>query len=273
MRQHGKLGRKPGRSLPEGTLQLENYLTAPLPLWDGVDDFTSDVKAWGMLGNDYYGDCGFAGKVHLDMANSWTAQEQPAGNIANANVWPTYNQVVTAYFTYEGSPRPDDPAWNEENGYDNGVDLGEVLKYWMEHPLAGLKPIGGYAQFNVDNGPLFQSCVHAFGGIYAGVLISPEAMQEFDDEQPWTSTATDWEGGHCIPVLARNSLYGKAITWGSVQEFSWEWWRTCREEAFVVFTPEQMEAPGGIFNGVNVAQLKADLAAVAASPVPVPQQD
>ena len=260
VRTPGKLGRKPGRSLPVGTLQLEDYLTSdPLPPWGSnqASDFTSAVKSWGILGNDDYGDCGFAAKVHLDMANSWTAKEQPAGNISDTAVWPTYDQVVTAYFTYEGSPggKPDPQ-------FDNGVALADVLKYWMTNPLANLKPIGGYAQFDVTNGPLFQSAIQAFGGVYVGILVSNEAMSQFSAGQPWTSTATDWDGGHCVPILMRNSAYGKCITWGQIQQFSWGWWRTAREEAYVVFSQEMMNAPGGVWNGVNVSKLKADIGAL-----------
>lgn len=264
LRKPGKLGRKPGRSLPAGTLQLENYFTDyytedPLPAWNSnqPSDYTSGVEQWGILGNDDYGDCGFAARVHLEEANAWTGKEQPVGNISDTAVWPTYDQVVTAYFTYEGSPGGEP---NPE--YDNGVELSAVLQYWMTNPLSTLKPIGGYAQFDVTNGPLFQSCIHLFGGVYVGILVSSEAMDEFSNGQPWTSTATDWEGGHCVPILMRNTLYGRCITWGVQQEFSWPWWRVSREEGYVVFSEEMMNAPGGVWNGINVAKLKTDIQAL-----------
>lgn len=254
-RQAGQLGRKMGVSEIGSQVKLEDYLEAPLPVFYGAQDYTSGVKAWGMLGNDTYGDCGFAGRVHLDMANAWTAKEQAAGNIA-AKSWPTAAEVVKAYLAYD-------------DGQDNGVDLGEVLLFWLTNPLANLKPIGGFAQVSVCE-PAFSSALHVFGGLYTGINLSQEAMDEFEEGEPWSSTATDWIGGHCVPVLALPdtakapdvSGFGRAITWAEDQMFSWPWWQASREEAYVVLTPEQVEAPSGVFNGVNVAKLKADIKAL-----------
>jgi hypothetical protein len=247
-----KLGRKMGRSLPEDVLRLTDYLVDPLPVWDGSDNFTSGITDWGMLGNGPdplvtnqgpgfggVGDCGPVGDYHYNLANAATAKEtQPSigGQVPN--------EIVAEYLAYDG-------------GQDNGVDLAGWLTYRLTHTLAGLPVIGGFAQVS-DSGAEFQSALHVFAGIYAGILISQEAYDQYPDA--WTSTATDWIGGHCVPILARNADNGVCVTWGTQQRFSWPWWRVAREEAFVIFTPEQMNAPGGVFQGVKVAQLKADLA-------------
>ena len=247
-RHAGKLGRKLGVSEIGSQFKLTDYLVDPLPLHNEPVDFTSGVTQWGMLGNDSLGDCGFAGKVHLDMANAWTAKEQPVGNITDTSVWPTAAQVSAAYLAYD-------------NGQDEGVDLGQVLLYWLTNPLANLAPIGGFAQVQC-HGNEYESAMAIFGGLYTGIAVSQEMMDEFEEGHPWTSTATDWIGGHCVPHLARNAQWGRAITWGADQLFSWANWKACAQEAYVVFTPEQMEAPGGVFNGVNVSQLKADITAL-----------
>lgn len=252
-RHAGKLGRQLGVSEIGSQVKLESYIKNPLPPFTASQDYTSGVTQWGMLGNDTYGDCGFAGKVHLDMANAWTAKEQPVGNVADTAVWPTADEVVRAYLTYD-------------NGQDVGVDLGQVLLYWLHNPLANLKPIGGFAQVSVSE-PGFSAALHAFGALYTGIAVSQECMDEFQEGLPWTSTATDWIGGHCVPVLALPDTskaphvpgFGRAITWGADQLFSWHWWQTARQEAYVVLTPEQMATPGGVFNGIDVAQLKADI--------------
>jgi hypothetical protein len=251
-RQPGLYGRKMGVSEIGSQFPLESYLTAPLPLFTGAQDFTSGVAQWGMLGNDTEGDCPFAGRVHYDMGNAWLAKEEPVGNIA-ASCWPTAAQVVAAYLKYD-------------KGQDVGCDLGEVLVYWLTNPLANLKPIGGFAQVSVCE-PQFSSALHVFGGLYTGENISQEAEDQFSAGEPWTSTATDWVGGHCTDTLALPDTskapdvpgFGRLITWGADQLFSWPWWQASREEAYVIFTREQMAAPDGIFNGVNVAQLKVDI--------------
>jgi hypothetical protein len=242
-RKAGRLGRKLGVSEVGSQIKLADYLVDPLPVHNAASDFTSGVSDWGMLGNDQYGDCGFAGRVHLDMANSWTAKERAVGDLT---LWPQTADVVSAYLAYN-------------KGQDVGVDLGEVLAYWTQNPLGSLPAIGGFAQIDVHNGAEYQSAMALFGGLYTGIAVSKEAMTEFEAGQPWTSTATDWEGGHCVPHLARNATWGRCITWGADQLFSWDWWHAAREEAYVVLTQEIMNATGGIFNGVNVAQLKADI--------------
>lgn len=252
-RHAGKLGRRMGVSEIGSQFKLEDYIANPLPVNTTACDFTSQVAQWGILGNDYYGDCGFAGRVHYDMANAWTAKEQPAGNITDTAVWPTYAEVVNAYLAYD-------------NGQDIGVDLGEVLLFWLTNPLANLKPIGGFAQVSVSE-PGYSSALHVFGALYDGHLVSQEAMDEYEAGEPWTSTATDWVGGHCTPTLALPDTthaphvpgFGRKVTWGTDQLFSWPWWQTCREESYVIFTQEQAEAPGGVYNEVQVAALKADI--------------
>ncbi|MCU1493388.1 MAG: hypothetical protein JWO62_1152 [Acidimicrobiaceae bacterium] len=250
----GKFGRKPGVSDAGSQFPLRSYLVDPLPLHPDPDDFTSAVAQWGMLGNDTYGACGPCGDVHLNMANAWTAAEQTPGDIADPR-WPTTAQVEAAYFAFgismgEPGPQP-----------DSGVDLGQWLLWRMKNSIGPIPPIGGFAQ--VDNGgDEYAAALHAFGGLFTGQMISPEAQQEYEAGQPFTSTATDWVGGHCTAHLARNATWGRLITWGSDQLFSWPWWQAAREEAYVIFTPEQMAAPGGVFNGVNVAQLKADISAL-----------
>ena len=242
-RQHGKLGRKPGVSELGSQFKLSDYLTDPLPPWDDPDDFTGNRAAWGMAGNDTYGDCGVAGDYHKAMADASTAGEtappQPDdGTDVEA-------QIVAEYLAYD-------------DGQDEGVDLGQWLLYRTTHTLAGLPKIGGFAQVN-DFGAEYQSAFHLFGGLYTGILVNQEMMNEFNDDKPWTSTDTDWVGGHCVPHLARDTAQGKCITWGAVQAFSWENWRATREEAYVILTEEIAESPGGVFHGIQVGQLAADI--------------
>jgi hypothetical protein len=169
-------------------------------------------------------------------------------------VWPTGNQVGNAYLAYN-------------NGQDNGVDLGAWLLYRCTHSIGPLPPIGGFAQITLAE---LDQALAVSGAVYSGVNISQEAMNEYNAGQPFSSLATDWIGGHCVPILYTDSTQGKCITWGTPQAFSWAWWEACAEEAYIIFTPEQMAAPGGIFNGVNVAQLAADIKALGGTIAPPP---
>ena len=253
------LGRTPGVSAP-GRLMLTNYMEEPLPVWNGNDDFTINakgqtIKDYGMLGNGPdplvtnqgpgfvgAGDCGLASDYHTNMINALTAFEAippVSGQVPN--------EVVAEYFVYDG-------------GQDNGVDLWSWLTYRLTHTLAGLPKLAGIAQVN-PHGQEFQAAIHLFGVGYAGILVSSEAMNQAENDPPqhWTSLATDWIGGHAVPIVARNASIGKCITWGFVQEFSWPWWKVAAEEMFVILSPEIMATPGGVYHGVAVAKLKEDI--------------
>lgn len=247
-RRAGRLGRKPGVSDLGSHLKLTDYLVNPFPADDGSPvDFTSGVVDWGMLGNDQYGDCGVAADVHVNMANAWSALEQRPGNIAST-VWPTSAETVAAYLTYTG-------------GQDSGVDLGEWLLYRMTHGIGPLGPIGGFAQVAIG-GQEYEGALRAFKALYSGINVSQDLMDEFDAGQPWTSTSTDWIGGHAVPHLARNEKWGRLITWGADELFDWTCWHAIRSEAYVILTPAQMDSPGGLFGNISVAKLKEDLKAL-----------
>ena len=243
-RKVGLLGRKPGVSEIGSRFKLADYLVDPLPIWRGNDDFTVGLPAdLGMCGNATYGDCGPAGDYHLGFANAHTAGE-PLPPVPDDGSQ-AEQEVVDEYLSYD-------------NGQDEGVDLGQWLTYRLTHSLAGLPPIGGFAQVSVS-GNEYASAMHIFGGLYTGILVNEEMEEEFGNGEPWTSTNSDWIGGHAVPHLGRNTKWGRCVTWGQVQLFSWANWRAVREEAYVVLTAEIMNTPGGIYHGLHVAQLKTDL--------------
>lgn len=246
-REPGKLGRIPGVCPIGSQIKLSDYLVNPFPPQNpnATVDNSCGVTEFGMLGNDTYGDCGPAGDVHTCMITSWQNKEQPIGNINDTNVWPTAQQVVNTYMTYDGNQ-------------DNGVMLGAWLLYRMKTAIGPLDPIGGFAQID-DFGEMYEGALATFGAVYTGILVSSEMMNEYSNGEPWTSTSTDWIGAHCDTHIYRSPNYGKAITWGTEQLFTWENWRATREEAYAIFTPAQMNAPGGVWKNINVSKLKADL--------------
>jgi hypothetical protein len=245
-RKAGKLGRRLGVSEIGSRFRLKDYLVDPLPVWIAPDDFTGGVSDWGIAGNDTHGDCGVAGDYHKNMADAQTAGEKALPVPDHGSE--TESEIVAEYLSYDG-------------GQDNGVDLGQWLTYRLTHALAGLPVIGGFAQVAI-RGAEYQSAFHVFGGLYTGIAVNQAMMDEFNQGVPWSSTDTNWIGGHCVPHLARDRSLGKCITWGAVQPFTWANWHATREEAYVVFSPEQINSPGGIFHGVAVAQLRSDILAL-----------
>jgi hypothetical protein len=254
-----KLGRKPGVSELGSQFKLSKYAVGGvLPAYNGNDNFLGSFTDWGMLGNgpdplvtnqgsgfEGVGDCGVAADFHKAQSDAQLAGE-PIPAVTSA----VSNALVAEYLAYD-------------DGVDNGVDLGQWLLYRTKHTLAGLPKLGGFAQVD-DFTQGYQAAFHTFGGLYVGIMVNNEMMNasEADPPQPWSSTATDWIGGHCVIHLERNAEKGTAITWGMEQIFTWPNWRATREEAYVIFTEEMVNAPGGVFNGVNVVQLSADIKAL-----------
>jgi hypothetical protein len=255
-----KLGRKPGVSQVGSQFALTKYYTDPagLPAWNGDDNFVGSITNWGMLGNgpdpavtnqgpdfEGVGDCGPVADYHKGMADAQTADE--ALPVVTGQV---PNELVAEYMVYD-------------DNVDEGVDLGQWLTYRTTHTLAGLPKIGAFAQVT-DFGAQYQAAFHLFGGLYVGIMVNQEMMNasEQTPNKPWSSTNTDWIGGHCVPHLARNAEQGVCITWGMTQIFTWPNWRATREEAYVIFSSEILDAPGGIFHGVNVAKLHQDIVAL-----------
>lgn len=225
----------------------------------GVSPFSSynwdcNVADWGMLGNDQYGDCGVAGDVHFHECVSWVGKYQPTGNITTA-AWPTAADTIKAYFTYEGSP-----GGAPNSQYDAGVDLGQWLLNRLSNPIGPIPAIKGFAQVNVASGAEYQAAL-AISPLYCGINVNNEMMNEYPGI--WTSTATDWVGGHCVVHVGRNANWGECITWGTRQRFTWPNWRATREEAYIILTEAQVaNAVNGVWNGINVQKLISDLNAL-----------
>lgn len=238
-----KFGLLPGPSLPRGYLSLESYLTEPLPPAPPSDDFTAGIVDWGMGGNDAFGDCGPCADYHQAMADAANAHETVPPTPDDGT--PAELAITKEYFAYD-------------NNQDVGVNLAQWFTYRMSNGLAGLPPLGGFVQVPLT-GDLFASAIHTFGGVIAGIYMSADSEYQWRYSIPWDNTDTTWIGAHAIPILARDASGGKAITWGTVQPFTWPWWNTVAFEAYIIFTQEQMQAPGGVFCGVNVRKLAQDL--------------
>jgi hypothetical protein len=67
--------------------------------------------------------------------------------------------------------------------------------------------------------------------------------------------------GHAVYAVGYDQNFLTVLTWGNTQQATWSWWDECVDEAYAILPPEAKDpkfAPG-----FNLAQLQADLAAVA----------
>jgi hypothetical protein len=233
----GKLG-KLAPELPAGLNMLAEYLTSPLPA--APEKVAVPVeKLWNMLGNDQYGDCTFAGMVHSFMATATDENE--------TETFPTAQQTVDAYLAYTG-------------GKDTGCVEAQLLQSWKTSSILGHE-LSAYAPVNVSNQEEVKQVIHNYGVCYIGVTLPESAETQFSQHKPWALTGTPADaqivGGHCIILVGYDTEYFYAITWGTVQPIEAAWLTKYMDEAWAIITPEI--AKKGAYNGLNLAQLEADI--------------
>jgi hypothetical protein len=151
---------------------------------------------------------------------------------------------------------------NGVNPTDNGTYLTAALSYWQKTGFDGVT-IDAYATVKPGNRIDVQGAIADFGGLYIGVQL-PLAAQ---DQTPGTwsvttgsgSAAGTW-GGHCIYVTGYDTSGLYAVTWGSIQAMTWDWFETYCDEAYVPLSKSWLEKSGKSPSGLAWGQLDAALA-------------
>ena len=247
MRTAGRRGRLPKKPPAErfAIQYLSGYLRAPLPSPVYPVDVTHGIIDWGMLGNgpdqtctthpNGVGDCTFAGRQHNKMAKAAAGGE--------TEQWETSDQLVAEYLAYD-------------HGQDNGAQIADLLLYWYK---AGT--IQAFAPVDHTNPAAVDAAMAAFHGAYAGVNLTDDADNLFEQGQPWTTAGgeqPDPNNGHCIvKVAADGSQFDSWVTWGALQKSTLRWTAACLDEAWVIISPEDAGAAN-----IDIAALRADIDAL-----------
>jgi hypothetical protein len=259
----GKLGRRP-RNPERPVLTFETYIrprsAAFIPVTPETRevDRASQVSSWPMYLNDQLGDCTIAGAAHM----------------------------LTAMCVYAGHPEPSFPgeviqaAYSAVSGYvpgdestDNGADMQTVLEYLRQDGLADatgkVHKVAGYALIgNPANEQLLGSVLEATGTVYYGIACPDSALTQFSAGEPWTYVpGPPPQDGHCI-VLQRRLATGTAsavdewVTWGQLQRGTFGFAAHYGEEAYFVASEDWVETTGADPEGLDLAQLLADMSSV-----------
>jgi hypothetical protein len=233
----GKLGKLDPKR-PSGLHMLAFYQSNPLPpAPESV--VVPSVPDWGMLGNDKYGDCTFAGIVHARMAN--------ANVLEISEQFPNDTEVEQAYLNYT-------------NGKDVGAVEADLLAYWKNNEIFG-KKLSAFAPTDHADQDELRSVIASYGLAYIGVQMPGVAQQQFINNQPWALTHTpadnQIEGGHCVVLVGYDKDYAQCITWGKVQQVTWEWLSSYMQESWAIITPEIVEK--GLYGNMRLEELVSDL--------------
>jgi hypothetical protein len=117
-----------------------------------------------------------------------------------------------------------------------------------------------YVSISPKNHTHVQLAIQLFGGVYLGFQVQQNAVQEFDNHQPWTPGPLT-QDGHAVYAVAYDQNGVTVLTWGNTQQATWAWWDECVDEAYAILPPEAQKA--GFAPGFNYAQLQTDLSSVA----------
>lgn len=251
-----KLGRAP-YTHDNRDLRFAAYRTSALPTppyyW-GYDNIYPK-NGWGMLGNDEYGDCVWAGAAHEHMLENLVAQHPVT--FTTAGVLSDYS-AVTGF-------SPDDP------NSDQGTNVRDALNYRRKTGIvdsAGHRhKIGAFLALDVDrikNGDFkeMDEAAYLFGAVGLGISVPESAMTQFDEGHMWTYVpGSPDEGGHYVPLTAKRK-HLEIVTWARVVPCSQAFLEHVVDEAWAIVSPDFLDAAGDSPEGFNLAQLNADLAEI-----------
>lgn len=253
----GRLGRLPNDPT-KPRLLLGKHLRGSLPPNPATVDWLSKIPSWPMYLNDRIGDCVFAALGHMIMALS-TYGHGTTITVTDADILKGYEDV-TGY-------NPNDPAT------DQGTVIQDALDYWRKTGIAGHK-ILAFAEVDPQNQAEVDAALSLFGTLILGVNLPASAMSQFHRGQPWTVTKYGGGilGGHALNAGSYTLLpaTSKAVTWGVVQEIDNHWWAKYVEEAWVVISPEWLDATGHSPMGLDLQALGDDFTALTGKPNPFP---
>ena len=247
-----KLGKKAPRIDPR-TLKMATYMDdSKLPPLPSSVDWTPKNTTLGLMLNDSLGDCTCAGIGH--GIQTWTAN-------ASTIFTPPDPDVLAAYSAVSGyDPSKTDAQGN--NDTDQGADELTVLNFWKNTGIDGHK-ILGYVQVHPTNLLHLRATIALFGLAYVGVQLPNSAMEQFENNQPWSVDGDmTIDGGHCIILTGYTPTSFKAITWGREQEIMLNWWTQCGDESYCPISQDWIEANGQSPSGFNLTQLQSDLKAI-----------
>lgn len=248
-----KLGKKKA-VVDSRTLKLAKYLKPHLlpapPAEVSWITKLAQAQPLPMYLNDELGDCVAAAAGH--MIEQWNFYAGHPSMPSDAEILKTYEDV--------GGYIPGNPAT------DNGMDMLSYLKYWRSTGVGGHK-IGAFLAINWLNLEEVRLAIQLLGNVYLGVLL-PTWVQGLN---AWTvpqggvfgpSGQPGGWGGHCVPLVASSPETHTCITWGATLKMSHNFLQDYGEEAYAVLSQDWFDASGNAPSGLDMAQLKVDLAAL-----------
>lgn len=247
----GKLGKKPFTPSPKD-FKLKSFALAFPQAPTSKFGFGTLYTNWGMLGNDQYGDCVFAGADHETML--WNKLAKHETSFTASNALADYS-VVTGFDIHN----PDT---------DQGAVVRDVMNYRRTTGMADSKgvrhKIDAFVSIDAGNWDLMLACVFIFGVVGIGFDFPESASDQFNDGKPWdVVSGSTIEGGHYVPIVGSMAPATEAtcITWGQRQRLTKAFYQKYNDEAWVPLTRESL-LPATNVRHINWDELNTDLNAL-----------
>jgi hypothetical protein len=212
------------------------------------------TRSWGMLGNDEWGDCAWAGPAHETMLLT-----KEGGHPAHF----TASGVLSDYTAGTGfDPHAGPPG---ENPTDNGSNVRSVLGYRRSKGIvdcAGKRhKIGAYIRLDESNLEQIYQALYLFQVVGIGIKFPLSALDQFHAGEPWDVVAgAKVHGGHYVSAVAKRDNID-IITWGALQPMTERFFAKYCDEAWAYLSVENLRS-GKDPEGFKLSELRADLAAL-----------
>jgi len=242
------LGKLPARK-DAVKFKLSNYAVA-LPTPPAKAGHYSLVSKWGMLGNDRYGDCVWAGAAHETML--WNEEATNLVVFDDTCVLSDYS-AVTGF-------NPNNP--NSDQGTDMQVAASYRQKTGVKDVVGKRHKVGAYVAVTLKNVTEMKQAIYLFSGVGVGFQFPKSAMAQFNAGKPWTIVSSSpIDGGHYVPAVGYDSRYLYVVTWGQVQKMTWGFFKKYADEIVAYLSPEFLTGNKSL-EGFDITQLQTDLSAL-----------
>jgi hypothetical protein len=217
-----KLGKFPARIDRRTILFKDVAPSLPLPL--DLIDWYNGQEDFGVMGNDFLGDCTCAALGHAEQTITANCIGQSEFSADTPSVIDLYSKAC-GYIPGK--------SWTDRGGY--GID---VLKFVKNNGLFGNDKLLGFAAIHAEDTVRVRQAIAAFGGVYCGLQLPDSVCKGDLLTASWELDGTiipNPNNGHMVWVAKWNATGPVPISWGITKQMSLPfWWASC-DEVWVPF--------------------------------------
>jgi hypothetical protein len=211
---------------------------------------------WGMLANDEFGDCVFAGAAHETQV--WTHHAGPGLPVRF-----TDEAVLADYAAVTGFDRTKPET-------DQGTDMQEAASYRRKIGIldahGARHKIDSYLALRPSDVGQIELATYLLGAVGVGLRYPENADAQFDGHEPWDLDGHPYViGGHYVACVGKNSDgHLLCVSWGRLHAMTPSFVERYCDEAVAYVSFDALDHRGFSAEGFDAQALKDHLAALAA---------